>query len=100
VKQGRLLKADALKPYSFQCQCLRLILTIRWQQRITNKGVVEMAEINDMKLCGMTKVELAGSGERVQTTASQYWGGHQKVKEREGDQNIVNGNPFLPHPGS
>jgi len=48
----------------------------------------------------MTKVELAGSGERVQTTASQYWGGHQKVKEREGDQNIVNGNPFLPHPGS
>ena len=28
------------------------------------------------------------SGERVQTTASQHWGGHQKIKEQEGDQRL------------
>ena len=31
---------------SFQCRCLRWILQIRWQQRITNKRVVELAKIN------------------------------------------------------
>ena len=28
------------------------------------------------------------SGERVQTTASQHWGGHHKIKEQEGDQRL------------
>ena len=33
---------------STECQCPRRILRIRWQQRMTNKRVVEMAEINDI----------------------------------------------------
>ena len=41
-------KTDERKLNSFQCQCLRRILRIRWQQRMTNKRVVEMAEINDI----------------------------------------------------
>lgn len=31
---------------SFQCRCLRRILQIRWQQRITSKRVVELAKFN------------------------------------------------------
>jgi len=46
--------------------------------------VVEMAEVRYDEEGG------AGwdtySGERVRTTASQYWDGHQKVEEREGGQ--------------
>lgn len=44
----KIIKADERKLNSFQCQCLRRILRIRWQQRITNKRVVEMAEVNDI----------------------------------------------------
>lgn len=28
------------------------------------------------------------SEERVETTASQHWGGHQKIEEQEGDQRL------------
>ena len=41
-------KNDERKLNIFQCQCLRRILRIRWQQRMTNKTVVELAEINDI----------------------------------------------------
>jgi len=44
----KITKADDEKLNSFQCQCLRRILRIRWQQGITNKRVVEMAEISDV----------------------------------------------------
>ena len=41
-------KTDERKLISFQCQCSRQIdiLRVRWQQRITNTRVVEIAEIN------------------------------------------------------
>ena len=42
------LKTDERKLNSFQCQCLRRILRIRWQGRMANKRVVKMAEINDI----------------------------------------------------
>ena len=41
-------KNDEQKLNSFQCQCLRQILWIRCQQRMTNKRVIELAEINDI----------------------------------------------------
>ena len=43
----KITKADERRLNSFQCQCLRRILRIRWQQRISNNRVVEMAEINN-----------------------------------------------------
>ena len=42
----RSTKNDERKINSFRCQYLRRILRIRWQQRMTNKRVVELAEIN------------------------------------------------------
>ena len=47
-KTWKIIKADERKLNSFQCQCLGRILRIRWQQRIINKRVVEMAEVNDI----------------------------------------------------
>ena len=44
----KITKADERKLNSFQCQCLRRIMKITWQQRVTNKRVVEMAEINEI----------------------------------------------------
>ena len=44
----KITKTDERKLSTFQCQCLRRILKIRWQQKITNKRVVEMAEINEI----------------------------------------------------
>ena len=38
----------AVKLNTFHCLCLRRILRIRWQQRMTNKRMVELAEINDI----------------------------------------------------
>ena len=38
----------AVKLNTFHCLCLRRILRIRWQQRMTNKSVIELAEINDI----------------------------------------------------
>ena len=58
-------KADERKLISFQCQCLRRIMKITWQQRMTNKHV------------------LRREGE---TTVLQHWGGLQKDEERERDQ--------------
>ena len=39
-------KNGETKLNSLQCQCLRQRLRIRWQQRVTNNRVVEMAEID------------------------------------------------------
>ena len=47
-KTWKITKADERRLNSFQCQCLRRILRIRWQQRISNNRVVEMAEINNI----------------------------------------------------
>ena len=44
----KITKNDERKLNSFQYQCLRRILRIRWQQRMTNKRVVETAEINEI----------------------------------------------------
>ena len=44
----KITKNDERKLNSFQCKCLRRILRIRWQQRMTNKRVVETAEINEI----------------------------------------------------
>ena len=44
----KITKTDERKLNSFQCQCLRRMLRIRWQQRMTNKRVIELAEINDI----------------------------------------------------
>ena len=44
----KIAKHDERKLNSFQCQCLRRLLRIRWQQRMTNKRVVELAEINNI----------------------------------------------------
>ena len=43
----KITKNDERKLNSFQCQCLRWKLWIRWQQRMTNKTIIELAEIND-----------------------------------------------------
>ena len=44
---------------------------------MTNKRVLQMAEINEIS-CEVT--------ERVWTTALRHWSGHQRVEGREGDQ--------------
>ena len=44
----KITKNDERKLNSFQYKCLRRILRIRWQQRMTNKRVVETAEINEI----------------------------------------------------
>ena len=44
----KITKADERRLNSFQCQCLRRILRIRWQQRISNNRVVEMVDINNI----------------------------------------------------
>ena len=44
----KITKNDERKLNSFQYQCLRRILRIRWQQRMTNKRVAETAEINEI----------------------------------------------------
>ena len=49
-KTCKITKNDERKLNSFQCECLRLILRITWQQRMTNKRVLELAEINDISL--------------------------------------------------
>ena len=55
VKRGRfiiiykIIKADERKLNSFQYQCLTRIMKITWQQRVTNKRVLEMAEINEIR---------------------------------------------------
>ena len=46
----KITKNDERNLNSFQCQCLRLILRIRWQQRRTNERVVELAEVTDIAL--------------------------------------------------
>jgi len=38
-------KSDENNMYVFQNRCLRRIFKIRWQDRITNKEVMEMAEM-------------------------------------------------------
>ncbi|CAH3038590.1 unnamed protein product, partial [Porites lobata] len=43
----RITKNDERKLNSFQCRWI-LLIRIRWQQRMTNKRVVELAEINDI----------------------------------------------------
>ena len=50
----KITKADERRLNSFQCQCLRRILRIRWQQRISNNRVVEMADINNIS-CEITR---------------------------------------------
>ena len=44
----QITKTDERKLNNFQSQCLRRKLRMRWQQRMTNKRVVEMAEINEI----------------------------------------------------
>ena len=44
---------------------------------MTNKRVLQMAEINEIS-CEVI--------ERVSTTALRHWSGHQRVEGREGDQ--------------
>ena len=85
----KITKNDERKLNSFQYQCLRRILRIRWQQRMTNKRVVETAEINEIsrevrrrRRKGYDKY----SGERMWTTVLRYWGGHQRAEGWEGDQ--------------
>ena len=38
----------AVKLNTFHCLCLKRILRIRWQQKMTNKSVIELAEIIDI----------------------------------------------------
>ena len=85
----KITKNDERKLNSFQYKCLRRILRIRWQQRMTNKRVVETAEINEIsrevrrrRRKGYNKY----SGERMWTTVLRYWGGHQRAEGWEGDQ--------------
>ena len=44
----KMTKADKRKLNSFQRKCLRRIIKIKWQQRVTNRRMVEMAEINEI----------------------------------------------------
>ena len=55
----KITKANERKLNSFQCQCLRQILRIRWQQRMKNKRV--MAEINEIS-CEMQRRRWSWSG--------------------------------------
>ena len=55
----KITKANERKLNSFQCQCLRQILRIRWQQRMKNKRV--MAEINEIS-CEMRRRRWSWSG--------------------------------------
>ena len=45
---AKITKNDERKLSSFQCQSLRRMLRITWRPRMTNKRVVELAEINDI----------------------------------------------------
>ena len=41
-------KTDENKIDVYQIKCLRLIFKIRWQERITNKEVLQMAEMENL----------------------------------------------------
>ena len=47
-RRAKIIKKDEQKLNSFQCQCFRRMLRITWRQRMTNKRVVELAEINEI----------------------------------------------------
>ena len=68
----KITKTDERKLNSFQCQCLRRIMKIRRQQRMTNKRVVEMAEINEISC-------------KVQRRRRWNWLGHVLWREGEND---------------
>jgi len=44
----KMIKSDVKKIDVFQNGCLRRILKIRWQDRITNKEVLQMAEMENL----------------------------------------------------
>ena len=67
----KITKNDERKINSFQCQCLRRKLWIRWQMRMTNKTVIELAEINDTS-CEVQRRRL-------------NWLGHILRREEEND---------------
>ena len=50
----KVTRADERKLDTFQYQCLRWILRIRWQQMVSNKREAELADINSMS-CEMRR---------------------------------------------
>lgn len=64
-------------------------MKITWQQRMTNKRVVEMAGINEIS-CEVRRRRWNWLGHVLrrerETTVLQHWGGLQKDEERERDQ--------------
>ena len=48
-RRAKIVKSDERKLKSFQCQCFRRMLRITWRQRMTNKRLVELAKINDIR---------------------------------------------------
>ena len=83
----KITKANERKLNSFQCQCLRQILRIRWQQRMKNKRV--MVEINEIS-CEVQRRRWSWSGHILRredvNNCFRHWGGQQKVERWERDQ--------------
>ena len=81
----KITKANERKLNSFQCQCLRWILRIRWQQRMKNKRV--MAEINEIS-CEMQRRRWSWSGHILRREGVNNcfmalgWTAGRKVRER------------------
>ena len=88
--KNQITKNDKRKLNRFQCQCLSgRIMQIRWQHRITNKGVVELAEINDISCEVRQRIRVTYLGERVRTTAFQHQDGLLKGGGREEAQKLL-----------
>ena len=76
----KITMANERKLNSFQCQCLRWILRIRWQQRMKNNRMVEINEIS----CEVQRRRWNWSGHILRredvNNCFRHWGGQQKVE--------------------
>ena len=82
----KITKTDRRKLNSFQSQCLRQILRIRWQQRTKNNRVA-VKQIS-MKRRRWNWLGHVPRREGV-NDCLRYWGGHKRVEGRDRDQSLL-----------
>ena len=82
----KITKTNERKLNSFQSQCLRRIMRIRWQQRTKNNRVAEK-QIS-MKRRRWNWLGHVPRREGV-NDCLRYWGGHKRVEGRDRDQRLL-----------
>ena len=79
----KITKSDERKLNSFQCRNLRRIMKITWQQRMTNKRVVEMAGINEIS-CEVRRRRWNWLGHVLRREGENWaWDSRRTKSERE-----------------